>query len=260
MVEVMRDNVVALPRCDHLVQVYRDPSELAESVATFFAAGLEAAEPAVAVATAAHWAPIAERLEQRGWHVDQLEAESMLFVRDAERTLAAISNNGIPSSRKFRTVIGGLLDTAAHPGGRRVHAFGEMVDILVRRGERMAADTLERYWNDLGAVRNFTLLCGYKVDLFDLDAQTALLPQVYRSHTHVIGGIDADRVDLAVRRAVAEVFGEADAQKLYEQVSRSGENAPVSHLALLWIGAHMPRTAEDVLAAARAHFEAAAAA
>lgn len=256
----MREKVVAPPRCDHLVQVYREPVELAESVATFFAAGFDAAEPAVALATAAHWPLIAERLEARGWCVDRLEAESLLFVRDAEHTLAAISDDGIPSSGKFREVIGGLLDSATEPGGRGVRAFGEMVDILVRRGERMAADTLERYWNELGTRRDFTLLCGYKVDLFDLEAQTALLPQVYRSHTHVVAGTDAERVDLAVRHAVAEVLGEADAQKLYQQVSRGSENAPVSHLALLWISAHMPRTAEEILAAAGTHFAAAAAA
>jgi hypothetical protein len=262
MAEVMREKkVVAAPRCDHLVQVYRDPAELAESVATFFAAGFEAAEPAVAVATAANWPVIAERLEKRGWRVGELEAESMLYVRDADLTLAAVSDGDSPSPLKFRDVIGGLIDVAAEHGrGRRIRAFGEMVDILVRRGRRPEADTLERYWNELGARRQFTLLCGYKVDLFDLDAQTALLPQVYRSHTEVLPGTDAERVELAVERAVVEVLGEADAQRLYAQVSRGGANAPVSHRALLWISAHMPRTAEEVLAAARTHYASAAAA
>jgi hypothetical protein len=261
MAEVMREQVVEVKHhCDHLVQVYREPVELAESVAAFFGAGFDVGQPAVAVVTAAHWPVMAERLEKRGWDVGKLEAEGALHVRDADETLAALSDRRGPVLRKFNDVVGSLLDLAAGGGGRRVRAFGEMVDILVRRGERIEADTLERYWNELGEKKDFTLLCGYKVDLFDLQAQISLLPQVYRSHTHVLPAADAERMELAVGRALADVLGADDAQKVYAQAVRDKESAPASHLALLWISAHMPRTAEEVLAAARLHFTEAAAA
>jgi hypothetical protein len=262
MTEVVKEQVGAVNKhhCDHLVQVYRDPVELAESAAAFFGAGFELGQPAVAVVTAAHWPVMAERLEKRGWRVAELQAEGTLHVRDADETLAAISNRRGPVLRKFNDVVGSLLDLAAGPGSQRVRAFGEMVDILVRRGERIEADTLERYWNELGEKKDFTLLCGYKVDLFDLQAQISLLPQVYRSHTHVLPPADAERMERAVGQALAEVLGADDAQKVYAQAVRDQESAPASHLALLWISAHMPRTAEEVLAVARLHFAEAAAA
>jgi hypothetical protein len=262
MAEVMRERVVTpTHRCDHLVQVYRDHAELAESVATFFGAGFEAGQPAVAVATTAHWPAIAQRLDRRGWNVEELQAEGVLHVRDAHETLAAISDEHGPSVRKFNDVVGGLLDLAVGTDANRPpRAFGEMVDILVRRGERKAADTLEGYWNKLGTHRDFTLLCAYEVDLFDLQEQISLLPQVYRSHTHVLPAADEARMEAAVGRAFAEVLGEANAAKVYTQAVRGDGTAPASHLALMWISAHMPRTAADVLAVARARYADAAAA
>lgn len=261
MAEVMRERVVEVKhRCDHLVQVYREPVELAESVAAFFGAGFDIGQAAVAIVTAAHWLVMAERLGKRGWDAGELEAEGALYVRDADETLAAFSSDRGPVQRQFNDVIGSLLDLAAGAGARRVRAFGEMVDILVRRGERTEADTLERYWNELGEKQDFTLLCGYKVDLFDLQSQISLLPQVYRAHTHVLPAADAERMERAVGQALADVLGADDAQKVYAQAVRDKESAPPSHLALLWISAHMPRTAEEVLAAARLHFAEAAAA
>jgi len=248
------------PHCDHLVQVYSRSVDLAEAAATFFATGLEAGEPLVAIATAAHWPLIAERLARRGWQADELEADGRLHVRDAELTLEALSDEAGPSATKFRDVVGGLLhEVARRDSSRRVRAFGEMVDVLVQRGEQAAADVLERYWNELAAKRNFTLLCGYQVDRFDPAAQ-ALLPQIYRSHARVLALPDDDRFAAAVQRAFVDVLGDSDARNVYTRVSRNVGNAPESQLALMWLNAHMPRTAAQVLARAREHYAAAAAA
>jgi len=248
--------------CDHLVQVYRDPVELAESVAVFFCSGLAAGESAVAVATAGHWPVIAERLARRGWDAEELEASDRLVRADAESTLAAISEDGMPSFKRFTPVVGGLLDRAAGGPKRRVRVFGEMVDILVRRGEPAAADALEEMWNRAGAARRFTLLCGYKVDLFDRDAQLNLLPQVYRSHSQVLPPPDPERLESALRDAVLQILGEADAKKVYGHVARQRreERVPPAQLALMWITAHMPLTAERILDAARANYVTASAA
>jgi hypothetical protein len=243
---------------DHLVQVYRESVDLAEAAATFFAAGFENGEPGVAIATAAHWPLVVERLARRGWSADALAADGLLHVRDAELTLAAIVDESGPSERRFADVVGGLFDdVAGREPGRRVRAFGEMVEVLVRRDEREAADTLEAYWNRLAHERNFTLLCGYRIDVLDSVAQLDLLPRIYRAHAAVVPSADDRRVDDAVRRAVVEVLGESDAEKVYEQAKRQAVKAPASHLVLTWLGAHMPRAAERVLTAARSHAAAA---
>jgi hypothetical protein len=244
---------------EHVVQVYRDHAELAEAVATFIGAGLEAGDPAVLIVTAAHRPSICDRLERRGLQIDELEAQGLLTIRDAEATLAALYDGSELSARRFDEVVGSVFDTAeAAVPGRRVHAFGEMVDVLVRRDEPDAADELEGLWNDLGARRNFALLCGYRVDLLDVEAHVALLPRVYRSHSHVLPPPDADRFDDAVRRALVDVLGD-DAQKVYENVARHehAKTAPEGQLALVWVSAHMPRTAQQVVAAARSYYAAA---
>lgn len=258
MAEVIRE--VHEHHSDHLVQVYSDHMELAESVATFLASGFEAGEPAVLVVAAAHLPSIRERLGKHGWPVEQAEAQGLLIVRDAETTLEALYDGSTLSPRRFREVVGVLLDEAeAAAPGHGVNAFGEMVDVLVHRGDREAADLLEGYWNDLLAQRAFTLLCAYRVDLFDPAEQVTLLPQVYRAHTHVLSTADAERLDAAVRHALDQVLGD-DADTVYAHAARHerAETAPVAQLALLWISAHMPRTAEQVLAAAREHYAAAA--
>jgi KaiC/GvpD/RAD55 family RecA-like ATPase len=243
--------------CDHLVQVYRNAGDLAESVAVFLAAGFELGEPAVLVATVAHRPLIEQRLDRHGWSAARLEADGMLTAADAEETLAALQERGEPSRRLFARVIGALLDRAtAHETDRRVRVFGEMVDLLCRDGHAAAADTLEGLWNRLSARRNFILLCGYKIDVFDRNAQTTLLPQVCRSHSQVLPLVDPARMDEAVDAALVETLGAADTQKVYAQIARQERDVqvPASQLALMWVSAHMPRSAERILATARAQY------
>lgn len=243
---------------DHIVQVYRDAPELATSVGIFLAAGFEAGEPAVVVASAAHLPLIGSALEAQGWDRAQLEAQGRLLVADAEQTLTALYEDGVLSKRRFGAAIGALVDRAAAAApGRRVRIFGEMVDLLCRRDAAGEADVLEELWNQLAAERRFLLFCGYKVDLFDRAAQLELLPQIYSSHSHVHPVADAEQLDEAVRSAILDTLGPADAEKLYARVSQTGHDAhvPVAQRALMWLSAHMPRTAEQVLAVSRERYD-----
>ena len=247
--------------CDHLVQVYRESYELAESVATYLVAGFEAGEAAVVVGTAAHWPLFADRLSRRGWDSDQLQADGLLLVADADEILGAILDEGWPSMPLFTKVVGALIDRAAPASvNGRVRVFGEMVDLLCRRGDDEAADALEGLWNRLAARKHFLLLCGYKVDVFDRDSQVDLLPRVYRSHSHVLPPVDSARLERALEAALSAVLGEADAKKVYGQVSRQVGDTPnpLAPAVLMWLSAHMPRAAERILDSARTHYLSAA--
>lgn len=246
---------------DHLVQVYREPSQLADCVSAYLATGFELNEPAIVVVSAAHWPLVHERLERKGFDLSGLAKDNMLFVEDAHTTLESILENGKPSLRQFTSVIGGLMDRAV--GGvpnRRLRAFGEMVDLLSRRGDLLGADALEELWNRLAMRRNFSLLCGYKLDVFDRETQASVLPRVCASHSHVL---DADPLlNTAVDTALRTTLGSADAQKVYAKAALQGKNTnvPAAQLALMWVSAHMPRAADRVLAAARENYVATAAA
>jgi hypothetical protein len=133
-----------------------------------------------------------------------------------------------------------------------------MVDLLTARGEHDTAAGLEALWNELAKTRRFSLLCGYRLDVFDRASQQ-VLPAVCSAHTHVRPAYDIARLDCAVHGALEEVLGAGNARMVREIV---GENvrhssAPVSEQTLMWVSDRMPRHAERVLAAARAKYEAA---
>lgn len=246
------------PSGGHGVQIYRQESELADSVASYLAAGFKAGDPALVVACPEHWVAFEAALATRGWEADELRAEGLLTLEDADTTLAAFMSGGRPSPVRFEEVVGGVLDsiTERHPG-RQIRAFGEMVDLLCVRGEHEAALALEEIWNKLARNRQFSLLCGYRLDVFDRASQTQTLPGVCRSHTHVLPAFDSTRLTVAVDRALGEILGHGEAGKVYVLVAEEArrERISVAQLALMWVSANMPVTADRILASARAHYE-----
>jgi hypothetical protein len=243
---------------EHAVQIYRDDDELASAVADYLADGFEAGEPGLVVATPDHRRAFAEALHARGWSAAEADGRGLLAAADADETLAAFMGQEGPSSGRFGKTVGSLLDTlAAGPPERRVRIFGEMVELLRRRGQTGAAIQLEELWNDLACTRTFSLLCGYRLDVFDRRAQTSPLPEICRVHSHVRAAADPARLTRAVDRGLGEVLGSDQAGKVYSMVGDEARRGrvPVAQLALMWVSANMPALADRVLAAARAQYE-----
>ncbi len=247
----------------HAVQVYAELDELTGSVASYLAAGFEQGEPAVVVATREHVSRFAEALSARGWDEARVQADRMLVLADADSTLARFMVDGVPSPTEFESVVGGLIDAVAKRfPGKRVRAFGEMVDLLCERGQPEAAIALEELWNDLARRRNFSLLCGYHMDVFDRATQLGPMPDVCRVHSHVLPVPDGDRLSRAVDQALDEVLGSEDAGKVYLLVGDRirEDRVPVAQVVLMWVSANMPGLADRILASARAHYGVSAAA
>jgi len=245
----------------HAVQIYRDVRELAQSVATYFDAGFASGAPALLVATAAHEPAYLEALAEHGRHPDQLAADGLLVTKDAEATLDAIMRDGYPSAAAFDDVIGGAIDELHDRfAGKQPRVFGEMVDVLVQRGDDDAAISLEELWNSLGWSRSFSLLCGYELDVFDGGTQRARLPEICRTHSHVRAAADPSRLALAVDGALEEVLGPEETGKVYVVAADQlgDERVSPAQLVLMWISEHMPAHAERILAAARERYFAAA--
>jgi hypothetical protein len=241
----------------HAVQVYAQLDELAESVAAYLATGFAAGEPGIVVATREHQLTFNRFLAGAGWDAEVLVEAGLLISLDAEETLASLFEDGELSAAAFDRVVGGVIDSAtARFPDRHVRAFGEMVDLLTARGEHDTAARLEELWNDLTKTRRFSLLCGYRLDVFDHESQR-LLPAVCSAHTHVRPAYNMARLDHAVRAALEEVLGSANARMVREIVQEGAvkSSAPVSEQMLMWVTNRMPRHAERVLATARAKYE-----
>ena len=170
----------------HAVQFYRDDSELFKTVSTFLAEGLMENQPAVVIATSAHGSAILEHLAARHINVAQALRYGDLAMHDAEETLALFMIGDTPDPALFRRNVGDLLEQAVRGRERTpVRAYGEMVDVLWKRGAPDAAIRLEVLWNELASTHSISLLCGYSIGNFY--KQTVQLDEVIRQHTRVVG-------------------------------------------------------------------------
>lgn len=241
----------------HGVQIYAELEELAQSVVAFVGAGFEAGEPAVIVATPDHVDAFCGRLAAVGWDTRSLQHAGLLIVADADETLSSIMEDDVPSPVRFEQVVGTLLDRAGERfPGRPIRVFGEMVDLLCDRGRPDAAIQLEEIWSAAAQTRRFSLLCGYRLDVFDRESQADTLPWVCALHTHVLPARHYARFAHSVDRALDEVLGSAEASRLYVLISMQarGERVGLAQQILMWLSANRPSLAEPILAAARTHY------
>ena len=78
--------------------------------------------------------------------------------------------------------------SAAIRADRTIRAYGEIVDVLWKSGQEVAAIRLEMLWNKLAMTHNFSLLCGYSMGHFYKDASLAA---IHDQHSHVVAATGA---------------------------------------------------------------------
>jgi hypothetical protein len=247
----------AAPAADHAVQVYDDLAELAASVGHYLDAGFRRGEPALLISTRAHVEAFAGELERRGWHIRGLEAEGLITSLDAQQVLDAFMDGEAPSAERFEDAVGGAIDElAARFPEKTIRAFGEMVDLLWRQGNEAGAIALEELWNGLAVTRRFALFCGYHLDIFDIKAQTSMLPEIVRVHTHPRPAADTSRLAAAVDKALAEVLGPFEAAQIYLEVAEHVPHTqlPRAQAVLMWLSQHHAAKAQQVLDRVRTHY------
>jgi hypothetical protein len=169
----------------HGVQFYSCDDRLCESVADFLGDGIAAQQPVVIFATPDHGHRISSELAARRFDVESLIRARRLTLLDAEASLERFMVDGYPDPARFQKVVGEIIDAACSPGSDvAVRAYGEMVDVLWRRGHRDAAIQLEILWNGLARTHAFSLLCGYAMGHFYKEIGC---DEVCALHTHVYG-------------------------------------------------------------------------
>jgi hypothetical protein len=242
---------------DHFVQVYKDEAFLLEAVAEYAGTGLRRGEGVVIIATPSHRAAFVQQLAGDGVDAEEALQRGQLLLLDADETLARFTLGGMPEWQGFRALIGDLIAKLRleYP---TVRAYGEMVDLLWRRGEREAAIRLEEFWNDLAGLQTFSLLCAYYMDNLDQAAYSGPLDCICRVHSHLIAARDSKRFDEAVVEASEAVLDQTLAQMLLllSQRHRPQTTMPQGQATLLWLQHNMPRTAEKVLAQVRSRYSA----
>jgi signal transduction histidine kinase/ActR/RegA family two-component response regulator len=171
----------------HTVQFYENDAFLAAAVADFIAEGLNRGQAVLVLAVAAHRQAFARRLRARGVDAERARQQGALTWCDADAVLARILVGGEVDADRFREEILPLLQRAElrSPGGV-TRAYGELVDVLWRRGDRDAALRVEELWSEAARTHRFALLCGYAMGPFYGTAGSAGYRAVCDRHVHVV--------------------------------------------------------------------------
>lgn len=167
----------------HAVRFYEDSQSLACVVARFIIEGLSADAPAIIITTPEHRDVILEALA-RSVDVERLTRQGDLVALDAEEALEELMVDGMPAREPFEEIVLPLIDKAV--GSRKdcvVRLYGDMVDVLWKRGREAAAIRLEVVWNQLSGKRNVSTLCGYSIGNLYREGS---FERICREHTHTV--------------------------------------------------------------------------
>jgi hypothetical protein len=232
----------------HMVHFYEGQDALVRTIADYVGEGLRAGRAGVLIARPAHCAAIEQAVSARGGDPQAARERGQLVVLDAAETMARFHVRGRVSWSDFQSSVGTLI-AGLEQSFSGVRAYSEMVDMLWSEGQRDAALSLEAFWNELARRHSFAVLCGYRMDPFDVHGCAS----VCATHAQVLPASDGDRVNTAVSEAVRDVLDERSTGMLMTIVANRLEDRPMpqGQAILLWLTRHMPRTAERVVAAAQ---------
>lgn len=169
---------------EHLVEFYETDAFLVDTVAGFIGPALRERDAAIVVATAEHRDAFAAAIRAEGIDLAAAVEDGCYVALDAVELLSTFMVDGAPDPVRFRDAVGSVMDRAG-ANGRKVKVYGEMVAQLWADGDVASTIALEDLWNDLAAVRSFSLLCAYPAGAFDDDA-CAAFKQICAQHTTVI--------------------------------------------------------------------------
>jgi len=242
---------------DHIAQTYQDESFLLEAVGHYVRAGLQRDEGVVLIMRKAHWTALVIQLDGLGAGLLAAVERGQVASYDADETLAGLMRDGMPGESPFRQLVGNVVSEMRerYP---RIRVFGEMVDILWRDNRRDAAVELEKLWSGLNRTAPFARLCGYRVDPMDRAVYGGPFEALCNSHTHLIPARDYRRFDDAVNQASREVL-DGSSMRMLQSLARRHKplaDMPTGQTIIHWLSLNMPRTADRILARARALYTA----
>jgi hypothetical protein len=176
---------------EHLVRFYDTDDELVNTVVPFLAAGLDADESVLVIATEHHRHAFERELALMDVGLEQAITAGTFVAVDATEILDFMQENGSGeiTTDNFEASMG-MLVRRHLASGRGLRVYGEVVALLWDRGEASAAVALEAMWNELQRRHPFRLFCGYPV--VSAPAQLEAVQRVCRAHSLVLPATTGD--------------------------------------------------------------------
>ena len=179
---------------DHVVHIYEDKSSLLDVLAGFVADGIKSDDSIIVIATREHLNGVEGRLWAQGIQVDSLLADDRYIALDAQHTLSQFMVNGFPDEQLFMNIVNRLV-SRAKKHDRKIRAFGEMVALLMAKGQSGATVQLERLWNKFCATNALALLCAYPKAHFTENDGTCF-GHICSEHSKMISPTDASTSEI----------------------------------------------------------------
>jgi hypothetical protein len=143
---------------EHLVQIYASDSALLESLEDYVRSGIENGEVVVLIMTNKHQLALDERLVAQGFDLEGAQSHQLYVTFDADEALKKFMVKDWPDEALFNHFVHRIVDRA---NGHRVRAFGEMVALLLARGQGAAMLRLEQLWQRACESHDLVLFCAY---------------------------------------------------------------------------------------------------
>jgi anti-sigma regulatory factor (Ser/Thr protein kinase) len=176
----------------HVVELYREDSELAVNVARYLAPGLAAGYPTMIMATPPLRTHFEMALLALDVDLDGARDNGALIELDADELLQAITVDGEVNALAFDQVIGEV--ARSFPAGTPIPGFGQMVGLLWERGDPQNALELEKLWNNLSRDIPIYAYCGFRSDSITQADGIRMLAGV---HDHVVLQTSIEPLQLA---------------------------------------------------------------
>jgi CheY-like chemotaxis protein len=170
----------------HATQFYEGASWLGAAIVEFFERALSFGAPMVMITRPRTFDTFMEQLASDPEHPLRRAAERIVFI-DAEAALEGFMVENRPDPARLEATFADLLARIdPDDTGCPVWIYGEMSDVLCRRGLLSAAIELEEMWNERCTRPRLTVMCGYNIGSFDDDRDGSQLRAICRAHSHVI--------------------------------------------------------------------------
>ena len=257
------------PAADHFVRFYQEDSHLYSTVGRFLQEGLECGDGLVVIATPDHRAGFIDALRGAGADVARAQERGDLVLLDASETLSRFLigdlAGGVLDPNAFTREIGALIEQAASGMVRRnVRAYGEMVDLLFKRGNVEATAGLEALWNGLVRTHELRLCCAYAMADFNRAAHREPFRRICALHSHVVpaesydrgaDSLERDRQLAALQQRAAALEGEVAHRRQIEETLRRRDRELTDFLENATEGLHWVGPDGTILWANRAELE-----
>lgn len=151
---------VSTPKPGHVVHFYPADHELVASLVEYIGNGLQKGDTCIVIATPKNLISLNKRLRSQGIDISAAISSNQYITYDAEELLESFMYHGVPNLERFLEVIGNIISLSSGRA-RPIRAFGEMIAVLLKKGDLEGVVRLETYWNSLVKDHAFSLYCAY---------------------------------------------------------------------------------------------------